>query len=92
MLRIVAVRPQVQRRTAYKISCFLGRALLDLRIPGPFEAKYCARGRKIDPPGASGRVFDLECDLVVVTAVVVDPRTNPTERLYSMLRNSASGP
>ncbi len=34
---------------------------LDLRFRGPLEAKSFVRGRKIDPPGAPGRVFDLKC-------------------------------
>ena len=38
-----------------------GRVPLDLRFRGPLEAKSFVRGRKIDPPGASGRVLDLKC-------------------------------
>jgi hypothetical protein len=34
---------------------------LDLRFGGPLEAKTFVRAPKIDPPGAPGRVFGLEC-------------------------------
>ncbi len=37
-----------------------GRAPLDLRFRGSFEAKSFVRGPKIDPPGASERGFDLK--------------------------------
>ena len=41
---------------------FLGGMVpLDLRFRGPLEAESFVRGRKIDPPGAPGRVFDLKC-------------------------------
>jgi hypothetical protein len=40
---------------------FWGRVPLDLRFRGPLEAKSFVRGRKFDPPGAPGRVFDLKC-------------------------------
>ncbi len=51
---------------AYHIQGFMlfRKGPLDLRIPGPFEAKSFVRGRKIDPPGAPGRVFDLEMSIV----------------------------
>ncbi len=52
---------EIQRRTTYKVS-FLGeRVPPDLRFRGPLEAISFVRGRKIDPPGAPGRVFDLKC-------------------------------
>ncbi len=38
-----------------------GRVPLDLRFRGPLEAKSFVRGRKIEPPGAPGKVFDLQC-------------------------------
>ncbi len=38
-----------------------GKSPLDLRFRGPLEAKSFVRGRKNDPPGAPGRVFDLKC-------------------------------
>ncbi len=53
-----------------RFSLFRGRVPLDLRFRGPLEAKYFVRSPKIDPPGAPGRVFDLNVDLVVVTAAV----------------------
>jgi hypothetical protein len=37
-----------------------GRFPLDLGFRGPLEAKSFVRGRKIYPPGAPGRVFDLK--------------------------------
>jgi hypothetical protein len=49
----------LQRRTTYKVSFWGGRVPLDLRFWGPLEAKSFVRGREIDPPGAAGRVFDL---------------------------------
>ncbi len=51
----------LQRRPTYKGPQILGRVPLDLRFRGPLEAKSFARGPKIDPPGAPGRVFDLKC-------------------------------
>ncbi len=43
---------------------------MDLKIPGPFKAKSCVRGRKIDPPGARGESSILNVYLVVAAAAV----------------------
>ena len=51
----------IQRRTTYKVSFLGGRVPLDLRFRGPLEAKSFVRGRKIGPPRAPTRVFDLKC-------------------------------
>ncbi len=50
----------IKRRTTHKVSFWGGRPL-DLRFRGPLKAKSFVRVRKIDPPGAPGRVFDLNC-------------------------------
>ena len=57
---VQALHP-LQRRTTYKVSFLGGRVPLDLGFRGPSEAKSFVRGRKIEPPGAPGRVFDLKC-------------------------------
>ncbi len=46
---------------AHKVLGLLVRVPPDLRFRGPFEAKSSARGSKIAPPAAQGRVFDLKC-------------------------------
>ena len=43
-----------------RFSFWEGRVPLDLRFRGPLEAKSFVRGRKIEPPGALGRVSDLK--------------------------------
>jgi hypothetical protein len=43
---------------------------MDLRFPGPIEAKSFVGAPKIDPPGAQEGSPILNVDLVVVTAAV----------------------